>query len=46
MTGLLRAFDLAAIERQLGLDLNDSLFSGWAGKPALIARAIMLPAPE
>ncbi len=38
--GTVRQFDLAAFESELGYDLDDTLFTDWAGKPALIATEI------
>ncbi len=38
--GTVRQFDLAAFESELGYDLDDTLFTDWAGKPALIAMEI------
>lgn len=37
--GTVRRFDLATVEADLGVDLEDGLFTGWAGRPALVARA-------
>lgn len=39
VAGLVRQFDLAAIEKEAGMDLDDVLFRVWAGKPVLVARA-------
>jgi hypothetical protein len=41
--GHVRAFDLGAIERELDLDLDDSLYTEWTGKPVLIATSVRLP---
>ncbi|MDP9374472.1 MAG: hypothetical protein M3Q65_18885, partial [Chloroflexota bacterium] len=38
VTGPVRRFDLAEVEREIGADLDDGLFAGWAGKPAVVAR--------
>ncbi len=38
--GTVRAFDLAAFEEEVGFDLDDNLFADWAGRPAIVARAI------
>ena len=38
--GPVRAFDLAAVEKEIGADLQDDLFRDWAGKPAVIAQTV------
>ena len=38
--GTVRAFDLAAFEQDIGFDLDDNLFADWAGRPAIVARAV------
>lgn len=42
MTGPFRQFDLAAFERGLGADLEDSLFAEWNGRPAILATSIQM----
>jgi hypothetical protein len=37
VTGTAREFDLAAFEKEAGIDLEDAKFTRWAGKPAIIA---------
>ena len=41
VTGPVRRFDLAQVERDLGVDLDDNLFRDWADKPAIVARNIV-----
>jgi hypothetical protein len=41
ITGTVRPFDLAAIEREIGFDLADARFAGWEGKPAIVARSVI-----
>ncbi len=38
VTGTVRQFDLAVIEKEIGADLEDAIFSPWTGKAALVAR--------
>ncbi len=38
--GTVRTFDLAAFEQEIGFDLDDNLFADWAGRPAIVARAV------
>lgn len=33
-------FDLQAIEQRIGIQLDESLFAGWADKPVMLATAI------
>jgi hypothetical protein len=40
VTGPVRQFDLAAFEKEIGADLDDNLFSAYAGKPAIIAQSV------
>lgn len=40
--GTVRTFDLATIEADLGVDLEDGLFTSWAGRPVLVATTIDL----
>ncbi len=42
VTGPVRRFVLADIERELGADLDDNLFRDWEGQPAVVARNIDL----
>ena len=42
VTGPVRRFNLAAVEREVGVDLDDGLFAEWAGRPAVVARAVKL----
>jgi hypothetical protein len=42
--GTVNQFNTAAFEQRLHLDLNDSVFSAWAGKPAVLAMAVR-PSP-
>ena len=37
-TGSVRQFDLAAIEKEAGMDLDDVIFRAWTAKPVLVAR--------
>ena len=37
VTGTAREFNLAAFDREAGIDLEDGKFTRWAGKPAIIA---------
>ena len=38
--GIVREFDIAAIEEEVGYDLDDALFADWDGRPVLVATAI------
>ena len=38
VTGLVRPFELAAIEDEIGADLDDASFQAWVSKPVLVAR--------
>jgi len=38
--GIVREFDLATIEDEVGYDLDDALFADWDGRPVLVATAI------
>lgn len=40
VTGTYRQFDLAAFERELGVDLQDDVFAGWGDRPALLVKQI------
>jgi hypothetical protein len=42
VAGELRPFDRAAVEREIGADLDDALGATFGGKPAIIARSINL----
>jgi hypothetical protein len=46
VTGTVRPFDPATFEQEVGFDLDDALFAGRVGKPAIIARSIHLPPPR
>lgn len=41
-TGTVRPFDLAAVEKELSIDLNDAVFDAWSGKPVVVARSLNL----
>jgi hypothetical protein len=43
VSGTVRAFNLAELERELGVDLEDDLFTAWTGRPAIIAHSIYVP---
>jgi hypothetical protein len=43
VTGLIRRFDSAELEGELGVDLDDSLHASWAGRPVIVARSIQAP---
>ncbi len=38
--GPVREFNLAAVEQEIGYDLDDNLFNDWAGRPVIVAKAI------
>ena len=38
VTGAVRQFDLATIEKEIATDLDDASFVAWTGKPVLVAR--------
>jgi hypothetical protein len=40
VTGTVRQFDRAAIEQEIGYDLDDALFADLAGRPVIIATAV------
>jgi hypothetical protein len=40
VTGTVRLFDRAEIERDLGIDLDDGLFESWDGQSVIVARSI------
>lgn len=40
VTGNVRAFDLSAIEQEIGSDLDDSLFTDYAGRPTIVADSV------
>jgi hypothetical protein len=40
VTGTVRIFEIGAIERELGVDLDDGALNEYAGKPAIAARSI------
>ena len=40
VTGTVRRFDLAALEAELGIDLNEELLAGFAGDPVVVADEI------
>ena len=42
VTGPVRMFDLAAFEKEIGFDLDNSLFGEYAGKPAVVAQSVDL----
>ncbi len=44
--GVVRQFDLATFEEELGFDLDDAAFEEFAGRPAIIAEEIIQAAPE
>ena len=41
VTGEVWSFDVGAIEERTGIDLDDSLFSEWSGRPVVVATAVM-----
>lgn len=42
VTGPVRRFVVADVEREIGFDLDDNLFRDWEGKPAVVARNVNL----
>ena len=40
VTGEVMRFDIQAIEQRIGVNLDESLFAGWADKPVMLATAI------
>lgn len=40
VTGPVRRFAVADLEREIGTDLDDNLFRDWEGKPAVVARQV------
>ena len=40
-SGTVHEFNQTAFEQQLGVDLDDSRFSDWAGRPAIIANSVL-----
>ncbi len=44
VTGTVRRFDLVELERETGADLQDELFAGWEGRPAIVASSVQVPA--
>ena len=46
VTGPVRRFDLAAAERELGVDLDDGLFDDHIGRLAIVARSLALTPRE
>lgn len=40
VTGILREFGPAAFEEELGIELDDGLYAGWDGRPAIAARSV------
>ncbi len=45
VTGTVRRFALADIERELAIDLDDTLFAAWEGRPSIVAHSVR-PAPR
>jgi hypothetical protein len=45
VTGTVHQFNIAAFEDRLGLDLDDARWAEWAGRPAIIARSVVLRPP-
>lgn len=41
VTGIVRAFNLGAIENEIGYDLDDNLFGPFAGQAVIVANAIV-----
>ncbi len=39
-TGIYRAFDLAEFEQDLGVDLQDDVFTDWGNRPALLIKQV------
>ena len=44
VTGEVRLFDLAVMESELGIDLDDAMLASFVGEPVLIARAVSVVA--
>lgn len=44
VNGTVRSFDLAQMEQELGADLDDALFTDYAGRPVLVAQQITISA--
>ena len=42
VTGTVRRFDMAAVEKEVGFDLDDKMFSDWRDKPVVIAESITI----
>lgn len=42
ITGTVRTFTIADIEREMSIDLDDTLLAGYAGKPVLLASTVEL----
>ena len=42
VSGTVRQFDIADVEAQLGIDLDDTLFASWEGRPAIVAQSISI----
>ncbi|HSH79007.1 MAG TPA: hypothetical protein VLA19_10805 [Herpetosiphonaceae bacterium] len=40
VTGTVRRFDMAEVEKAAGFDLDDSQYTDWAGRPAIVAQEI------
>ncbi len=43
VTGTVREFKLAEIEREIGADLEDDKFTRWLGKPVVVAGSVAAP---
>ncbi len=40
VSGTFREFDLTTFENELGVDLNDELYTDWTGQPAILAQQV------
>lgn len=43
VSGTVREFNLAEIEREIGADLQDDRFTRWLGKPVVVATSVAAP---
>ncbi len=44
--GPVRAFDLAAVEQEIGFDLDDAAFESYAGRPTVIVKTLLIAVPS
>ncbi|MDP9314534.1 MAG: hypothetical protein M3R24_27260 [Chloroflexota bacterium] len=40
--GIVREFNIGAVEDEVGYDLDDAMFADWAGRPVIVATALQL----